>query len=100
MRRRAHAHAHAHTHAHAHAHAHALKARTHGCRYINTVGRIEPSYVIQKFLDAQRIHNLTSYLGALHEKGIAKADHTTLLLNCYTKVRTVFAVPSVGAEAY
>ncbi len=28
-------------------------------RYINTVGRIEPSYVIQKFLDAQRIHNLT-----------------------------------------
>jgi hypothetical protein len=27
-----------------------------------------------------------SYLGALHEKGIANADHTTLLLNCYTKV--------------
>jgi hypothetical protein len=31
----------------------------HPFRYINTVGRIEPSYVIQKFLDAQRIHNLT-----------------------------------------
>ena len=35
------------------------QALRHTFRYINTVGRIEPSYVIQKFLDAQRIHNLT-----------------------------------------
>jgi hypothetical protein len=35
------------------------QALRHPFRYINTVGRIEPSYVIQKFLDAQRIHNLT-----------------------------------------
>src|SRR5699024_1499129 len=31
-------------------------------QYINTIGYLEPSYVIRKFLDAQRIHNLTSYL--------------------------------------
>jgi len=31
-------------------------------QYLRTIGRLEPSYVIRKFLDAQRIHNLTSYL--------------------------------------
>ncbi|KAJ3287175.1 Vacuolar protein sorting-associated protein 11 [Borealophlyctis nickersoniae] len=56
-------------------------------QYLRTVGQLEPSYVIRKFLDAQRIHNLTSYLQALHERGLAKADHTTLLLNCYTKLK-------------
>jgi hypothetical protein len=35
-------------------------------QYIATVGFLEPSYVIRKFLDAQRIHNLTSYLEHLH----------------------------------
>ncbi|CAI0383530.1 unnamed protein product [Linum tenue] len=58
-------------------------------QYINTIGHLEPSYVIQKFLDAQRIHNLTNYLENLHEKGLASKDHTTLLLNCYTKLKDV-----------
>ena len=29
---------------------------------MKTIGTLEPSYVIRKFLDAQRIHNLTAYL--------------------------------------
>ncbi|KAG6509672.1 vacuolar protein-sorting-associated protein 11 homolog [Zingiber officinale] len=58
-------------------------------QYILTIGHLEPSYVIQKFLDAQRIHNLTNYLEKLHEKGLASKDHTTLLLNCYTKLKDV-----------
>lgn len=58
-------------------------------QYIRTIGQLEPSYVIQKFLDAQRIYNLTHYLEKLHEKGLATADHTTLLLNCYTKLKDV-----------
>lgn len=58
-------------------------------QYIHTIGHLEPSYVIQKFLDAQRIHNLTNYLENLHEKGLASKDHTTLLLNCYTKLKDV-----------
>jgi len=58
-------------------------------QYISTIGHLEPSYVIQKFLDAQRIYNLTSYLEKLHEKGLASKDHTTLLLNCYTKLKDV-----------
>lgn len=58
-------------------------------QYIHTIGHLEPSYVIQKFLDAQRIYNLTKYLEKLHEKGLATKDHTTLLLNCYTKRKNV-----------
>nr|GEV68380.1 vacuolar protein-sorting-associated protein 11 homolog [Tanacetum cinerariifolium] len=58
-------------------------------QYIHTIGHLEPSYVIQKFLDAQRIHNLTNYLENLHEKGLGSKDHTTLLLNCYTKLKDV-----------
>ncbi|GAB4859345.1 Vacuolar protein sorting-associated protein 11 [Ancistrocladus abbreviatus] len=58
-------------------------------QYIHTIGHLEPSFVIQKFLDAQRIHNLTNYLEKLHEKGLASKDHTTLLLNCYTKLKDV-----------
>ncbi|XP_008278304.1 vacuolar protein sorting-associated protein 11 homolog [Stegastes partitus] len=56
-------------------------------QYIRTIGKLEPSYVIRKFLDAQRIHNLTAYLQALHRQSLANADHTTLLLNCYTKLK-------------
>ncbi len=37
-------------------------------QYVATIGYLEPSYVIRKFLDAQRIHNLTSYLEQLHEQ--------------------------------
>ena len=53
-------------------------------QYCETIGATEPSYVIRKFLDAQRIHNLTKYLQVLHEKGRANSDHTTLLLNWCT----------------
>jgi hypothetical protein len=42
-----------------------------------------------RFLDAQRITNLTRYLEQLHVCGLAGADHTTLLLNCYTKLKDV-----------
>lgn len=37
-------------------------------QYMATMGHLEASYVIRKFLDAQRIHNLTAYLEQLHEK--------------------------------
>lgn len=56
-------------------------------QYVKTIGKLEPSYVIRKFLDAQRIHNLTAYLQELHKKGLANEDHTTLLINCYAKLK-------------
>ncbi|XP_076042625.1 vacuolar protein sorting 11 isoform X2 [Oratosquilla oratoria] len=56
-------------------------------QYIKTIPHLEPSYIIKKFLDTQRIHNLTTYLQALHKSGTATEDHTGLLLNCYTRLR-------------
>eukprot|EP01027_Heterolobosea_sp_BB2_P011996 GEZU01017408.1.p1 GENE.GEZU01017408.1~~GEZU01017408.1.p1 ORF type:complete len:1030 (+),score=311.54 GEZU01017408.1:190-3090(+) len=58
-------------------------------QYIRTIGKLEPSYVIRKFLDSQRIKNLTRYLEELHQKDLANSEHTTLLLNCYTKLKDV-----------
>ncbi|KAK3611536.1 hypothetical protein CHS0354_016470 [Potamilus streckersoni] len=58
-------------------------------QYIKTIGKLEASYVIRKFLDSQRIHNLTKYLQALHKAQMATEEHTTLLLNCYTKLKDV-----------
>ncbi|KAJ3424482.1 vacuolar protein sorting-associated protein 11 [Anaeramoeba flamelloides] len=56
-------------------------------QYMNTIGTLEPSYVIRKFLEAQRIPNLILYLEELHDQEIANTEHTTLLLNCYTKLK-------------
>lgn len=59
-------------------------------QYLETIGYgVEPSYVIQRFLDvggAGRIDNLVRYLQRLHLEEEANADHTTLLLNCYTQM--------------
>jgi tetratricopeptide (TPR) repeat protein len=56
-------------------------------QYLRAIDNTEPSQVIRKFLDTQRIHNLIEYLEKLHEHGKATADHTTLLLNCYAKLK-------------
>ncbi|KAI1328080.1 vacuolar protein sorting protein-like protein [Xylariaceae sp. FL0255] len=58
-------------------------------QYIKAIENTEPSQVIRKFLDTQRIHNLIEYLEELHEHHKATADHTTLLLNCYAKLKDV-----------
>ncbi|KAJ3270632.1 Vacuolar protein sorting-associated protein 11 [Terramyces sp. JEL0728] len=58
-------------------------------QYMRTIGHLQPSYVIRKFLDAQRLHNLTAYLQALHDRELANSNHTTLLLNCYTKLHDI-----------
>ncbi|KAL1745090.1 hypothetical protein HDZ31DRAFT_37166 [Schizophyllum fasciatum] len=62
--------------------------------YVQTIGHVQPSYVIRKLLDAQRIHNLVTYLQELHSHGLANADHTTLLLNTYTKLKDVARLDS------
>ncbi|KAJ0348360.1 hypothetical protein COL154_003534 [Colletotrichum chrysophilum] len=58
-------------------------------QYIKAIDTTEPSQVIRKFLDTQRIHNLIQYLEQLHEHRKATADHTTLLLNCYAKLKDI-----------
>lgn len=56
-------------------------------QYLRAIDNTEPSKVIRKFLDTQRIRNLIEYLEELHEHEKATADHTTLLLNCYAKLK-------------
>ncbi|KAH8696344.1 putative vacuolar protein sorting protein [Talaromyces proteolyticus] len=56
-------------------------------QYLRAIDNTEPSQVIRKFLDTQRIHNLIEYLEELHDHERATADHTTLLLNCYAKLK-------------
>lgn len=58
-------------------------------QYIKAIDSTEPSQVIRKFLDTQRIHNLIEYLEELHERHRANVDHTTLLLNCYAKLKDI-----------
>jgi len=55
--------------------------------YLKTIGFLEPSYVIRKFLDAQRITHLATYLEELNAQNLAGKEHTTLLLKCYTKLK-------------
>lgn len=38
------------------------------------------------FLDPRHIEHLVDYLKALHDRGAATANHTTLLLNCFTRL--------------
>ena len=61
-------------------------------QYQCTIGHLDPSYVIRRFLDAQRIGLLTSYLEGLHDAGQASSDHTTLLLNCHTKLKVLLCI--------
>lgn len=56
-------------------------------QYLRAIDNTEPSQVIRKYLDTQRIHNLIEYLEELHEHERATVDHTTLLLNCYAKLK-------------
>lgn len=37
-------------------------------------------------MDSAHMEQLMEYLQALHRKGLATGDHTTLLLNCYIKL--------------
>lgn len=64
--------------------------------YIETIGFLEPSYVIKKFLDPQHANHLIRYLeelqirdqeGTSASSDSAKKLHSTLLFNCYAKLR-------------
>ena len=48
---------------------------------------MEPSYVIHKLLDAQRVESLTLYLEQLQEKGVSRSEHRNLLISCYAKCK-------------
>ncbi|CAH1183052.1 unnamed protein product [Ceutorhynchus assimilis] len=69
-------------------------------QYIKTIGKLEPSYVIRKFVDSQHLEKLIMYLQALHKQGQATEDHTTLLLNCYTKLNNAIGQQSDSLKEF
>src|SRR5579871_4794323 len=58
-------------------------------QYLRALDSINPSEVIRKYLDIQRIGNLVQILEELHSQKRANSDHTTLLLNCYARLKDV-----------
>jgi hypothetical protein len=50
--------------------------------YKNTIGFLEPSYVLQKFIEKGQVAYNIDYLIALHERGRADKYHIKLLVNC------------------
>ncbi|EWC46632.1 hypothetical protein DRE_04119 [Drechslerella stenobrocha 248] len=59
-------------------------------QYIQAIQHTQPSQIIRKFLEIQRIPNLIQYLEELHHHAeYVTIEHTTLLLNCYAKLKDV-----------
>ncbi|KAF3912586.1 hypothetical protein ABW21_db0207984 [Orbilia brochopaga] len=59
-------------------------------QYLQAIKQTQPSQIIRKFLDIQRIPNLIQYLEELHRHAeYVTIEHTTLLLNCYAKLKDV-----------
>lgn len=55
-------------------------------KYIKTIPFLEPSYVINKFLDSRHINCLAEYLQALQDAGVASDEHRKLLKNCFKRL--------------
>uniref|UniRef100_A0A914M6T4 Vacuolar protein sorting-associated protein 11 homolog n=1 Tax=Meloidogyne incognita TaxID=6306 RepID=A0A914M6T4_MELIC len=58
-------------------------------QYTETIGHVEPSKIIKKFLDGTRISQLCFYLETLHNLSLAIGEHTTLLISAYVKLNSV-----------
>ena len=66
-------------------------------QYKLTINYLDPSYVIQKFLDGSKLNHLIDYLEALQNNDEFKKncnnerlkDFTALLLNCYIKQKQI-----------
>lgn len=56
-------------------------------QYIQAIHQCDTSSIMRKFLEAQHVPLLTEFLEALHEANLSNADYTTLLLNCYAKLK-------------
>ncbi|KAL9180902.1 hypothetical protein ACHAXT_009707 [Thalassiosira profunda] len=64
-------------------------------QYILTIGSLEPSHVIFRFLDAPKIPLAVRYLEALRRAGLAAGVHDALLRTCYLKLGDVDAASKI-----
>jgi len=67
-------------------------------QYIYTVGSLEPSHVIFRFLDAPKIPLLAKYLEVLRTKQLATGIHFDLLKTCYLKLNETEKAENVGVD--
>uniref|UniRef100_A0A7I4YPJ2 Vacuolar protein sorting-associated protein 11 homolog n=1 Tax=Haemonchus contortus TaxID=6289 RepID=A0A7I4YPJ2_HAECO len=54
--------------------------------YKETIGMLEPSYVIKRYLEGSRLRQLCVYMEALHETNRYNLHHTSILLHCYAQL--------------
>lgn len=56
-------------------------------QYIRAIKQCDTSAIMRKYLQAQHVPLLTEFLEALQAARMSNADYTTLLLNCYAKLK-------------
>ncbi|VDP11071.1 unnamed protein product [Heligmosomoides polygyrus] len=54
--------------------------------YKETIGMLEPSYVIKRYLEGSRLRQLCIYMEALHETQHYNLHHISILLHCYAQL--------------
>ena len=66
-------------------------------QYINTIGSLEPSHVIFRFLDAPKIPLLVKYLEELRSRNLTTPVHNELLRTCYLKLNDTESAEAIAA---
>jgi hypothetical protein len=64
-------------------------------QYIQTIGSLESSHVIFRFLDAPKIFLAVKYLNSLRAAGLSSSVHDQLLRTCYLKLGDVDAASKI-----
>ena len=65
-------------------------------QYMHTIGSLESSHVIFRYLDAPKIPLLVKYLEKLRTRELATPVHNELLRTCYLKLNDVSAAESIA----
>lgn len=66
-------------------------------QYIHTIGSLETSHVLYRYLDAPKIPHVVKYLEQLRTRGLATPVHIELLRTCYLKLNDSAAADSLGS---
>jgi vacuolar protein sorting-associated protein 11 len=68
-------------------------------QYIYTIGSLESSHVIFRYLDAPKIPLLVKYLEHLRAREVATPVHNELLRTCYLKLNDIQAADAIAVSA-
>jgi vacuolar protein sorting-associated protein 11 len=66
-------------------------------QYIHTIGSLEPSHVIFRYLDAPKIPLLVKYLEELRSRNLTTPVHNELLRTCYLKLNDPESAEAISA---